>query len=280
MNTQSSINFERIKLAIEYIAKNYKEQPNLDKVAEYVNLSPYYFQRMFTEWAGVSPKRFLQFISVKHAKALLKQSKNSLFDTADAVGLSGTSRLHDHFISIEAMTPGEYKNGGESLTINYSFSESLFGNIIIASTSKGVCYIAFAEDNTEALRNLQDIYPNAEYNCSVDSIQQDALTIFTQNWIEPNEIKLHIKGTNFQLKVWEALLSIPVGGLTSYGHIATSIESPKASRAVGTAVGENPIAFLIPCHRVIQSTGLLGQYHWGTSRKAVMIGWEAGHIDE
>jgi len=280
MKTQEKINFNRISEAIDYIQKNFKSQPTLDEVAEKVHLSSYHFQRLFTEWAGTSPKKFLQYISVEHAKILLKENQSSLFETAIETGFSGASRLHDLFINIEGMTPGEYKNGGESLSINYSFAESPFGNIIVASTTKGVCHIAFADEEEKAFLALTNKYPNARYKQMTDLIQQNALFIFTHDWTKLHQIKLHLKGTDFQIKVWETLLKIPMGRLTTYGNIATHIEKPKASRAVGTAIGDNPVAFLIPCHRVIQSTGIFGGYHWGSTRKAAMIGWEAAKINE
>jgi AraC family transcriptional regulator, regulatory protein of adaptative response / methylated-DNA-[protein]-cysteine methyltransferase len=275
MNTQDNINYQRIAEAIDYIKQNFKEQPNLDEVAEKIHVSPFHFQRLFTEWAGVSPKKFLQYLSVEYAKDLLKNKQATLFDTAIETGLSGTGRLHDLFISIEGMTPGEYKNGGEQLPINYSFAESPFGKMIVASTPKGICHMAFADDEQLAFTELQLNYPQARFHQVVDLIQQNALYIFTQDWGKLNEIKLHIKGTPFQLKVWETLLKVPMGQLTTYSQIAGNIDSPKAFRAVGSAVGDNPVAFLIPCHRVIQSTGSFGQYHWGSTRKTAMIGWEA-----
>ncbi|HEY5408419.1 MAG TPA: methylated-DNA--[protein]-cysteine S-methyltransferase [Ginsengibacter sp.] len=280
MKVQEEINFNRISDAIDYIQKNFKLQPTLDEVAEKIHLSPYHFQRLFTEWAGTSPKKFLQYISVEHAKRLLKENQSSLFETAIETGFSGAGRLHDLFISIEGMTPGEYKNGGESLSINYSFAESPFGNIIVASTTKGVCHIAFADEEEKAFLALTNKYPNARYKQMTDLIQQNALFIFTHDWTKLHQIKLHLKGTHFQIKVWETLLKIPIGRLTTYGNIATHIEKPKASRAVGTAIGDNPVAFLIPCHRVIQSTGIFGGYHWGSTRKTAMIGWEAAKINE
>ncbi len=278
MKAQHNINFNRIAEAIDYIQNNFKSQPDLDEVAEKIHLSPYHFQRLFTEWAGTSPKKFLQYISIEHAKKMLKENNATLFDAAIETGLSGTGRLHDLFMKIEGMTPGEYKNGGENLHINYSFAESPFGNIIVASTAKGICHIAFADDEIKALKDLQNIFPNAVYKQMLDLIQQNALFMFTHNWKKLHEIKLHLKGTAFQLKVWETLLKIPVGQLSTYGSIARTIEKPKASRAVGTAIGDNPVAFLIPCHRVIQSTGILGGYHWGNTRKAAIIGWEAAKI--
>jgi AraC family transcriptional regulator of adaptative response/methylated-DNA-[protein]-cysteine methyltransferase len=251
----------------------------LEEVAENIHLSPYHFQRLFTDWAGVSPKKFLQYITVEYAKKMLKEEKATLFDAAFEAGLSGTGRLHDLFINIEGMTPGEYKNGGQHLSINYSFAESPFGNILVASTSRGICYMSFADDEMQALQGLQNRFPNASYRQMVDLLQQNVLYIFTHDWSKLHQIKLHLKGTEFQLKVWEALLKIPMGRLSTYGSIARQIEMPRASRAVGSAVGDNPVAFLIPCHRVIQSTGVFGQYHWGNIRKTAMIGWEAAQTD-
>lgn len=275
MSGQKQMNYNRISAAIEYIRLNFKDQPNLDEVAEKINLSPFHFQRLFLEWAGVSPKTFLQYISVAHAKYMLKSKQVTLFDAAFETGLSGTGRLHDMFIKIEGMTPGEYKNGGENLYINYSFAKTAFGNMLVASTAKGICYMAFAEDEQNAWNDLHQHFPNASFNRVGDPIQQQALYIFTEDWQQPQKIKLHLKGTGFQLKVWETLLKIPTGQLTTYGNIAAAIEKTGASRAVGTAIGSNPVAFLIPCHRVIQSTGLLGGYMWGSTRKAAIIGWEA-----
>jgi len=269
--------YERIKKAIEFIGSNFQQQPDLDAVAKEVYLSPFHFQRLFKDWAGVSPKKFLQYISLQHAKKLLHQ--HSVSDTAYETGFSGSSRLHDLFISIEGMTPGEYKNGGEQLQINYSFAETPFGNIIVASTTKGICHLAFADDEKGALKQLQLQFPKAQFRQVVDTIQQNALFIFTQDWKDLSKIKLHLKGTPFQIKVWEALLKIPMGDVSTYSGIANAINNPNASRAVGTAIGDNPVAFLIPCHRVIRSTGDFGQYHWGSIRKTAMIGWEAAKTD-
>lgn len=275
MKEQEKTNYSRVAEAIGYIKENFKTQPRLEEVAEKIHVSPFHFQRLFTEWAGVSPKKFLQYITVEHAKKMLKENQATLFDTAIETGLSGTGRLHDLFINIEGMSPGEYKNGGESLTINYSFAETPFGNILVASTPRGICHMAFADDEKQALQSLQEMFPNAIYHQMVDLAQQNVLYIFTHDWTKLNQIKLHLKGTEFQLKVWETLLKIPMGQLSTYGNIAKQIQQPTASRAVGTAIGDNPVAFLIPCHRVIQSTGVFGQYHWGSIRKTAMIGWEA-----
>lgn len=275
MNHQKQLDYNRIAQAIDYIKTHFKEQPNLDEVAEKVHLSTFHFQRLFSEWAGTSPKKFLQYISIEYAKKILKEKQATLFETAEEVGLSGTSRLHDLFVNIEGMTPAEYKNGEKNLSINYSFSESLFGNIIVASTSRGICYMSFFEEEQAALSLLKSHFPNSKFNNSVDEFQQNALVVFQNDWSKLNTIKLHLKGTEFQLKVWETLLKIPMGHLSTYGTIASEIKKPKSARAVGTAIGSNPIAFLIPCHRVIQATGNLGGYMWGNTRKTAIIGWEA-----
>ena len=275
MKPDQYIHYQRVAEAINYIQQNFKSQPTLGEVAEQVCLSPFHFQRIFTDWAGVSPKKFLQYISLKHAQRVLDGSRQAtLFDAAYETGLSSTGRLHDLFISIEGMTPGEYKNGGEHLTINYRFAESPFGRMLVASTPKGICYMAFVDDEWVALAELRQRFPRAQYQSATDAIQQNALSIFTHDWSQLPEVKLHLKATDFQLKVWEMLLKTPLGKLTTYGSIAQQLDNPQASRAVGSAVGSNPVAFLIPCHRVIQSSGAFGQYHWGSVRKTVMIGWE------
>jgi AraC family transcriptional regulator, regulatory protein of adaptative response / methylated-DNA-[protein]-cysteine methyltransferase len=266
--------YERIEKAIIYLKQNFKEQPSLDEVARQVYLSPFHFQKLFTNWAGVSPKKFLQFISVEYAKDLLKQNM-PLADVSFETGLSSTGRLHDLFIGIEGMTPGEFKQGGEALQINYSFAETPFGNIIIASTTKGICKLAFVDDDKSGIADLQQFYPNATLTQKTDLIQQDALRFFAGDWSDLKKIKLHLKGTAFQLKVWQSLLRVPFGHLSTYASIAADINSPTAARAVGTAIGSNPVAFLIPCHRVIKSTGIIGEYHWGSNRKTSMLGWEA-----
>lgn len=278
MSAQQILDYQRIAKAIDYIQNHFQLQPNLDEVAEFVGLSPAHFQKMFTDWAGTSPKKFLQFISLNHAKNLLQEEKINLFDTTLETGLSSTSRLHDLFVKIEGMSPAEYKNGGKNLKINYSFSESLFGNLISASTEKGVCYIAFENDQTKAFSDLKLRFPNAEFLENKDDLQKNALSIFNLDWENLNQIKLHLKGTDFQLKVWESLLKIPIGKLSTYGNLADEIGNPKASRAVGTAIGSNPVAFLIPCHRVIQSSGKIGGYMWGSDRKQLMIGWESAKV--
>jgi AraC family transcriptional regulator of adaptative response/methylated-DNA-[protein]-cysteine methyltransferase len=270
--------YQRIATAIDYIQTNFQAQPTLDDIAQHVHLSPFHFQRLFSEWAGTSPKKFLQYISLAHAKTLLK-NQASLLETTMATGLSGASRLHDLFITIEGMTPAEYKNGGAQLTICYSFEHTLFGDVLVASTDKGICHLAFYDDEVLALSELSNKFPNACYRQQQDSIQQSALTLFKHDWHESADIKLHLKGSEFQLKVWESLLKIPLGQLSSYGDIAAQIDKPKAARAVGSAIGDNPVAFLIPCHRVIQASGALGGYHWGITRKMAMIAWEMAQTE-
>lgn len=276
MNTQQDQDFARITAAIEYLDTHFKEQPSLETLAAAVHLSPFHFQRLFTNWAGISPKKFLQYTSQAYAKSLLRDTPSpTLFDTALETGLSGTSRLHDLFIQIEAMTPAEYKDGGKNLSIHYSFAESPFGPLLIASTDRGICKLVFIEDEASALGELQREYPQANLTRKLDMHQQHGLFIFQRDWSQLSQIKLHLRGTPFQLKVWEALLKIPAGKLTTYGTLGTQIGMPTASRAIGTAIGSNPVAYLIPCHRVIQSTGAVGGYHWGPVRKKAMIGWEA-----
>lgn len=278
MKNSAQIHYEKVAEAIAFIKENFQQQPNLNEIAENAAYSPAHLQRIFTEWAGTSPKKFLQYTSVEYAKRLLREEQATLFDAAFDTGLSSTSRLHDLFVNIEGMTPAEYKSGGKNLTVDYSFSNSPFGNVIVASTSKGICYLAFEDDNLLALTGLKNKFPNAAFREQTNIMQQNALRIFQNDQVKLREIKLHLKGTDFQLKVWESLLKIPFGKLSTYGKIAKELDNPNASRAIGTAIGNNPVAFLIPCHRVIQSTGKFEGYRWGTTRKTAIIGWEQAQI--
>ena len=278
MNSQNEIDFERIEKAIQFITDNFKSHPSLQEISESVHLSPFHFQRMFQAWAGVSPKQFTQYLSIDYAKKLL-QDHLSILDASHETGFSGPSRLHDLFIRIEGMTPGEYKNGGSNLKIKFSFAETPFGKILVASTPKGVCNMFFEESETNARKELEALYPNASFHQIADKFQQDALYIFQKDWRHLDQVKLHLQGTPFQIKVWESLLKIPEGALVTYKDIAKKVGDSNSSRAVGTAIGKNPIAFLIPCHRVIQSSGGLGGYRWRTSRKKAIIGWEAARKD-
>lgn len=265
--------YERIAKAIIYIQKNIGSQPVLEDIARHVNLSPFHFQRLFKDWAGTTPKRFLQVLTLELGKELLDK-QHSVFETAEEIGLSSTSRLHDHFVQIEAMTPGEYKNKGSGLEIRYASHKSLFGTLFVAQTQRGICRASFIEQNTEEdeLSIISRRFPLANFIEDKKSTKIFADTIFAKD--QTKQFNLHIAGTNFQLAVWKALLRIPSGQAISYGELATHLNNPGASRAVGTAIGANPIAFLIPCHRVIQQSGALGGYRWGTERKQAIQVWE------
>ena len=266
--------YERIADAIEYITTNVNQQPSLDDVAAHLNLSPYHFQRLFTRWAGVSPKRFLQILTVKYAKALLDDSV-PVMDASNEVGLSSSARLHDHFINLEAITPGEYKNSGVGLKINYGVHQTKFGNTFIAVTERGICQLSFMDDNDDSIyvNELQECWSSACISRSKKITKPFIDSVFSINNEQP--ISIFVKGTNFQINVWKALLKIPYGNLTTYGRLAKSIGNPNASRAVGTAVGANPVSILIPCHRVIRSTGVIGEYRWGSTRKRSILSLEA-----
>lgn len=281
MENQDVINYHRIERALAYITENFRAQPTLADVAAHVHLSPAHFQRIFAEWAGTSPKKFLKYISLAHAKELLAPSRGlTLFDTAHEIGLSSTSRLHDLFVSIEGMTPAMYKQGGKGLRIAYAFYASPFGELLVASTETGICHAAFCSDRQRAEAELRQQFRNAEYVQRESAFHHALRGIFAPAPEPLSRIKLHLKGTQFQLKVWEALLKIPMGALGTYASVAQHIGKPTAHRAVGTAIGRNPIAFLIPCHRVIQGSGLFGGYRWGTARKAALIGWEQSRVHD
>jgi len=266
--------YQRIATAITYLQTHFRDQPALDEIAAHVSVSPFHFQRMFTAWAGVSPKKFSQYLSLDYAKGLLRENA-SLLEAALETGLSGTGRLHDLFVGIEAMTPGEYKNGGAGLAVDYSFAPSPFGEVLVASTDKGICHMAFVEDRAAALSALAAHFPAAGLRARTTAAHQTVRRVFAGVADDLPAIKLHLRGTEFQLKVWEALLRIPQGCLATYGGLARQVGRPAAARAVGTAIGANPVAYLIPCHRVIQGSGHIGGYMWGPSRKAALIGWEA-----
>ncbi|EQA52367.1 bifunctional helix-turn-helix domain-containing protein/methylated-DNA--[protein]-cysteine S-methyltransferase [Leptospira kmetyi] len=272
--------YKKIASAIQFIEQHALSQPELDEIAQSVDLSPFHFQRLFTEWAGVSPKQFLQYLTLQNAKSILNQPRATLFDAAYETGLSGTGRLHDLFVKIEGMTPGEFKNGGEKLKIRYSFRKSNFGDYVIASTEKGICNLFFYDIPQERIvSELKEQWNQAELVFQSDENQERVVKFFDQTSTQKEKIKLHLKGTDFQIKVWEALLKIPEGRLSSYSDIADSIGQESASRAVGSAIGKNPIGYLIPCHRVIKSTGGIGEYRWGSERKRAMIGWEASQTN-
>ena len=276
------INYQRIEQAIHYLEKNFQRQPELDEVAEVVHLSPFHFQRLFTEWAGISPKRFLQFLTVDFLKAKLQESKN-LVEVAEAAGLSSQSRVYDLFTTLEAVTPQEYKQSGSGIRIEYGIHETPFGAALIGITERGVCWLSFIntdEDSRYEMDKMKEHWYNSVFHQDQQLTKDYANKIFdrklqTQVSSKSTEkIHLFVKGTNFQIKVWEALLKLPMGNVTTYQEVATKIKNPKAMQAVGSAIGSNHIAYLIPCHRVIRKDGVLGEYRWSATRKKSIIGWE------
>ncbi len=274
--------YRRIAQAIAYLEEHALEQPSLDEVAEQMGLSPYHFQRLFKTWAGVSPKRFLQYLTVERAKKLLRQSA-SVLDAALDVGLSGPGRLHDLFVNVEAMTPGEFKNQGKDLQLSYGFHATPFGECLLAVTSRGICSLSFIdpENHAEPLKYLLNAWQDASIEENPETGKSTINQIFGQSGDRCQApINLLLRGTNFQLKVWEALLRIPEGAVVSYGNLAASIGHPGAHRAVGTAVGKNPVAYLIPCHRVLRANGEIGGYRWGTTRKRAILAREAAGCAE
>jgi AraC family transcriptional regulator of adaptative response/methylated-DNA-[protein]-cysteine methyltransferase len=279
---QSSEDYRRIEQAILYLENHYKDQPELGEVAANIGLSEYHFQRLFTRWAGVSPKRFLQFLTKEGAKDLLDRSEN-LLDTTHQVGLSSLGRLHDLFITAEAVTPGEYKSRGAGVTIRYGIHPTPFGKALIATTERGICHLSFVQTSEAALQTSEgDAIDSLVADWKQATMIEDHRS--TVQLIEPifdlhyshrrKPLNVHLRGTNFQLKVWEALLQIPAGEVTTYAGIASRISNPNATRAVGTAVGHNPIAVLIPCHRVIRKVGDFGNYRYGALRKKALLARE------
>lgn len=272
--------YQRIAKAIYFVTSQAGQQPTLDEIAAHVHLSRYHFQRMFTCWAGVTPKRYLQVLTVERAKKLLLQAR-PILDVTNEVGLSSGSRLYDHFVSLEAVTPGEFKTQGTGLTIEHSVHETPFGRAFIAITTRGICKFSFL-DQSSAEQETQDLvnrWPYAQLNNTSKHTTVIIDSMFSLNQSLERPLSLLVSGTNFQVSVWRALLQIPVGNITSYSEIAASIGRPKSARAVGTAIGANPIAFLIPCHRVIQQSGKLGGYHWGETRKHAIHLWEAARTE-
>ena len=264
---ENAHDYARIEKAIAFLQEHHLEQPDLAAAASHVHLSEFHFQRLFSRWAGISPKRFLQFLTIQHAKQQLTVSK-ALLDVSLDAGLSGPSRLHDLFVTLEAVTPGEFKGRGAGVEISYGFHQTPFGECLLGATSRGVCWLSFLQNQSRdnALTALREKWSGA-------TVRPVRIFAPTTNNLGP--LSLLVMGTNWQIKVWEALLRIPAGAMVTYKRIAGSICSESASRAVGNAVASNVIAYLIPCHRVIRASGAIGNYKWGADRKRALLGWEA-----
>lgn len=265
-------NYEKVAKALTYIHENFKTRPTLEEIANDAFLSKYHFQRLFKEWVGISPKKYLQFLTLEFAKERISEVGN-LNELSEEMGLSSSGRLHDLFINIQSITPGDYKRQGDQLKIRYSFGESPFGNYIVASTLQGICFLSFCLDEKEGVKHLKMEFPKSELEME-ENPDHFEVERFLNGDLVNGKIQLHLKGTAFQLTIWKALLSIPEGNICSYKQMAEFIQKPKASRAVGTAIGSNPVAFLIPCHRVIQSLGGIGGYRWDEQRKRAILCWE------
>ena len=272
--------YARIADAIRFIASQVARQPTLDEIAAHVHLSPFHFQRLFSRWAGVTPKRYLQVLTLERAKALLQESR-PLLEVADTLGLSSGSRLYDHFVQLEAVTPGEYKQRGAGLVIDHGVHDTPFGQAFVALTPRGVCNFSFLDDQAPQapLTALAQRWPAAELREAPSRTQGVIHTMFDGSKTPDRPISLHVSGTNFQISVWRALLQIPPAKVVSYAQVASAVGNPKAARAVGLAVGANPVALMIPCHRVIQQNGKLGGYHWGETRKQAIHAWEAARYE-
>ena len=277
---QASEDYERIEKSIKFLEANFPSQPGLKEVADHIGLSEFHFQRLFSRWVGISPKRFLQFLTKEYAKLLLEDSVN-LLDVTYESGLSSPGRLHDLFVNCEAVTPGEYKNKGEGLTIKYGFYPSPFGECLLATTERGICGFFFVKnrDRKDPLTELRYFWKKAEIVEDPDASQELISRIFNPSFGNTRApLHLILNGTNFQIKVWEALIKIPFGAVVSYEDVAIQVGLPGATRAVGSAVGKNPISFVIPCHRVIRKTADFGNYGGGTARKKAILGWEAAQV--
>jgi len=265
--------YEVVEQAIRFLTVNFTKQPSLEEIAEHIHLSPFHLQRTFTEWAGISPKKFLQYLTVEALKDELHHTEN-LIDAAENVGLSSQSRVYDLFVNLEAVTPGEYKTKGQGMIIEYGMHPSPFGNCFIAVTSRGICSLSFVKGSPDkVITELHYQWESAVIQKNQETTGRLAELVFNP-YAADKSFRLLVKGTDFQVKVWEALLRIPFGRVTSYQGIANTTGKPGATRAVGTAIGNNPVAYLIPCHRVIRSEGVIGNYRWDPCRKAAIIGWE------
>ena len=274
---QLSEDYTRVEQAIRFLESNAAHQPELGEVASAVGLSEYHFQRLFTRWAGISPKRFLQFLTKEKAKQLLV--KTSLLEATYRSGLSSPGRLHDLFVQCEAVTPGEYRSKGRGLLVRFGFHPTPFGECLVALTDRGICFFGFVRDGERAnlLAELQRDWANATLTEDPARTAAVVRQVFSPTPGVP--LALHLRGTNFQIKVWEALLRLPAGEAISYEALAEQVGSAKAARAVGSAVARNPLAYIIPCHRVLQKTGNFGEYRYGSARKKAILAWELSRID-
>ncbi len=277
---EQSVDYQRVAQAIQYIDQHFKEQPSLDDIAAAVHLSKYHFQRLFKRWAGVTPNQFLGYLTLEYAKDQLLNA-NTVLDTALDAGLSGPSRLHDLFINFEAMTPGRYKELGSGLDITYGLHPTPFGPALIARTNRGICALRFITSEDGAGPTLQELkkeWPNARFIADDEQTAPLVHHLFSGSSDDQTRpIYLQVKGTNFQVKVWQALLTIPQGQIVTYQDLANNIGSPTAARAVAGAIGRNPVGYLIPCHRVIAKSGKVHGYRWGTTRKKAILAYEAAH---
>jgi AraC family transcriptional regulator, regulatory protein of adaptative response / methylated-DNA-[protein]-cysteine methyltransferase len=272
--------YEIVRRVIETISLDYRDQPSLDALADAVGETPTGLQKLFSRWAGLSPKGFLQAVTLNHARRLLDEGA-PLLDAAYEVGMSGPGRLHDLFVTHEGMAPGEYKARGEGLTIRWGWHLSPFGRALVMVTERGLAGLAFAEGGNEraVFADMAGRWPNAAFSEAVAATAPYAARIFDPaRWRAQEPLRVVLIGTDFQLRVWDALLKIPMGRAESYGAIAKRIGSPAASRAVGAAIGANPVSFVVPCHRAVGASGALTGYHWGLTRKRAMLGWEAGRL--
>ncbi|MBI3898778.1 MAG: methylated-DNA--[protein]-cysteine S-methyltransferase [Gammaproteobacteria bacterium] len=270
--------YTRIERAIHYLTQHAREQPRLEQVAAHIGLSDYHFQRLFSRWAGISPKRFLQYLTAEHARELLRASR-SVLDVSFEAGLSSAGRLHDLTLAIHAAAPGDIKSGGAGLTLHYGVHSSPFGDCFIAVNERGICALEFLAPTSaaQALAHLKQTWPAASLKSSPARTAPTAKQLFSSKRHRTAPLPLFVRGTNFQIKVWEALLRIPAGYVLSYEDVARYLDMPNATRAVASAVANNDIAFLIPCHRVIRKTGVIGEYRWGASRKQALLAWESAH---
>ena len=270
--------YDLVKHTLAFISENWRDQPSLDTLADQAGLSPTHLQRLFTRWAGLSPKAFLQAVTLDHARGLLRDSA-SILDASYELGLSGPGRLHDLFVTHEGMSPGIYKAHGRGLNIQYGFHDCPFGRALILITSEGLAGLAFADHGKEksALADMTARWPEATYVENQQATAAYAKRIFeSERWKPDQPLKIVFIGSDFEIRVWETILRIPFGKASTYSDIASHIGKPKAARAVGSAVGKNPISFVVPCHRVLEKSGGLGGYHWGLTRKRAILGWEAG----